>query len=284
MGRKSIFELVDENYNIQDEIKKINNIFINYRNIKMYSHNFSLKELVGTLFFKDWKYRGTCLDLDEFIKKANATINLTKNSYNDEEHIINSLELIENCCALFNKNYTDLFNNGMTIINDTQKILLNLIDTAEKNLGLCIKKIDEKIILYPKNAPLEHIIKNIEKTDVQWELINYTRTKMSLEEKRKSLAYLATNLYIEKDENETKIINDTINEITNILNTIHIRHNNKTGKWKKEVLDNLTEKELLKLCDYAYSKMLSVVLLREQKSFEEVYIEFNKKQKEISKK
>ena len=139
----------------------------------------------------------------------------------------------------------------------------------------------DKIVLYPNNAPLEKVIDLCEDEDVQWELIRYVREDLSLNEKRKSLAYLATNLYIEEDKGEQDDhITSLIKKAGNILNNLHIRHNNKTGKWENKALQNLDEADAIALCDMVYNEMLTIILLREHKMYEEIYATFNKKQKE----
>lgn len=152
----------------------------------------------------------------------------------------------------------------------------------EKRMGLTKREYNDKIIIYPKNAPLEKIIDLCDDVDVQWELIKYVREDLSLTEKRKSLAYLATNLYIEEDSKEQdEHIKYLLKKACNILNNLHIRHNNKTGKWENKVLETLNEKDAALLCDMVYNEMLTIVLLREHKDFEKTYLEFSKKQKEI---
>ena len=147
-------------------------------------------------------------------------------------------------------------------------------------MGLSRRKYRDRVILYPKNAPLEGVLNVLEDEDVQWELIRYAREDMTLTEKRKSLAYLATNLYIEDDKNEINpTIKTLISKAGNILNNLHIRHNNKTGKWENEALKDVSKKEALMLCDMVFNEMLTIVLLREHKKYEETYIKFNEKQK-----
>jgi hypothetical protein len=74
----------------------------------------------------------------------------------------------------------------------------NHLNTLEKKMGLTTREYKDRVVIYPKNAPLEKVVDLCEDEDVQWELIRYVREDLSLTEKRKSLAYLATNLYIEE--------------------------------------------------------------------------------------
>lgn len=277
MSRKNIFKLVDESYNIQDEIKKINKLFINEEYFQVGFEGISFKTFIKDYLFENWDNSDTCLTLDEFLVRANANISYeTKNS---EDVIINNLEVIENFVKLYfdckeDYRYIERY-YGFT------EVFCKLIYTLEKRMGLTKREYKDIVILYPKNAPLEKVVDLCGDEDVQWELIRYVREDLSLSEKRKSLAYLATNLYIEEDKTETnEHIKEIIKKTSNILNNLHIRHNNKTGKWENKVLENLDEEDAILLCDMVYNEMLTIVLLREHKGYEKTYEEFNKKQKE----
>lgn len=104
---------------------------------------------------------------------------------------------------------------------------------------------------------------------------------MSLFEKKKSLAYLATYLAIEKEyKDKGTFVFDLTDKATHILNNLQIRHNNEPMNSVNSVIDDISETDTIALCDYAYSLILSIVLLREQKKYEDVYKIFRDKQKE----
>ena len=279
MARKNIFQLIEENYDIQTEIRKINTLFVteNYF-VAGYSY-YTFTKLLKNILFDEWHYRGTCITLEEYFERANAGIDDRRN--NDEDTIINNLEVMENLVKLYYDNSDDLYSqHKIKYYTSFENVFCHLIKTLEKRMGLTRREYKDKVILYPKNAPLEKVVELCEDEDVQWELIRYVREDLSLAEKRKSLAYLATNLYIEEDKTETdEHIKELIKKAGNILNNLHIRHNNKTGKWENAALKDLDEADAISLCDMVYNEMLTIVLLREHKDYEKTYAEFNKKQK-----
>lgn len=283
MARKNIFQLVEESYDIESEILKINNLFYekNYF-IDYYEYeDYTLERLLKEHLFTKWKYRSTCLSIDEYMLRVDAKIKFSSSI--DEEIIVNNLEVMENFIKLYFDNGDALYNEShIQYHTEFKTVFCELINTLEKRMGLTKREYNDKIIIYPKNAPLEKIIDLCDDVDVQWELIKYVREDLSLTEKRKSLAYLATNLYIEEDSKEQdEHIKYLLKKACNILNNLHIRHNNKTGKWENKVLETLNEKDAALLCDMVYNEMLTIVLLREHKDFEKTYLEFSKKQKEI---
>lgn len=282
MARKNIFQLVEENYDIQAEIQKINDLFMDedYFVKNTYPY-YSLQKLIEEYLFSDWKYRGTCLTTEEYFQRANASIPVGRKA--SEEQIINNLEVMENFIKLYFDNADDLVAEyNIKRYREFTTVFCELINTLEKRMGLTTREYKDRIIIYPKNAPLERVVDLCDDEDVQWELIRYVREDLSLAEKRKSLAYLATNLGIEKDKAETNEYMKSLTESAdNILNNLHIRHNNKTGKWENQTLKDLPQKDAIALCDMVYNEMLAIVLLREHKEYEKIYAEFRAKQKAV---
>lgn len=280
MTRKNIFQLVDENYDIQSEIRKIYKLFDNeYYFVERTYQYYTLKQLLAEYLFYDWKYRATCISIDEYLTRANASISSAKDA--TEEQIVNFLEVMENFIKLYFDNGDELVaNNNIKYYREFETVFCELINTLEKHMGLTTREYKDRIVVYPKNAPLDKVIDLLDDEDVQWELIRYVREDLTLTEKRKSLAYLATNLGIEEDKTETnEHIKALIKSAENILNNLHIRHNNKTGKWENQAAKELPKKDAIALCDMVYNEMLTIVLLREHKAYEPIYAAFREKQK-----
>lgn len=282
MARKNIFQLVEENYDIQDEIRKINKLFNEEEYfVAGYSH-YTLKTLVENYLYDDWKFRKTCITIEEYFTRAGASV--SKRVENDESTIINNLEVMENFIKLYWDNGDELCKkHNIKYYTSFSSVFCELINTLEKKMGLTTREYKDKVILYPKNAPLEKVVDLCSDEDVQWELIRYVREDLSLAEKRKSLAYLATNLYIEEDSKEhDEHIKSLLKKSCNVLNNLHIRHNNKNGKWENKALENISEKDAILLCDMVYNEMLTIVLLREHKEYEKTHAEFRRKQKDAA--
>ena len=218
MARKNIFQLVEENYDIQDEIRKINRLFgKEYYLVQGEDNYLTLKRVIKECLFADWKYRGTCIDIDEYFTRAKASI--SDYYRNKEDTIVNNLEVMENFLKLYFDNEEKLrASYGIDYYTELVSVFCEIINTLEKRMGLVTREYKDKIIIYPKNAPLEKIVDLIEDEDVQWELIRYVREDLTLNEKRKSLAYLATNLYIEEDKTENEEpIRSIVKKANNIL-------------------------------------------------------------------
>ena len=153
-----------------------------------------------------------------------------------------------------------------------------MIRLLEQRMGLSRKEFEDYVLIYPENASLEKVLDVCgDDIDAQWELIRYTREKLSLAEKQKSLAHFATIFAIEKSKQEDdKNLIDLTDKATNILNSLNIRHKNEGGIF---VADQISDKDQSELCDYAYSLILSIILLRDQKKYKPIYEGFHNKQK-----
>lgn len=284
MARKNIFQLVNERYDIQYEIEKIAYLFENanyfYQVNQLESNDATLKDIIASYLFPGWALKGTCLSPKEFFSRANAIIPTDEPA--TEEEILNYLEVMENFIKLFQDNRNMICLNYGFEVNDEAftSVFCYLIKTLEKRMGLTVRQCKDRMILYPLNAALEKVVDLYDDEDVQWELIRYERENLTLAEKKKSLAYLATNLDIEKHKQETNTqILHHLDIACNILNNLHIRHNNRTGGQKNEPPEMFDENEEISLCDLAYNEMLIITLLRNSKSNYETYKMFHKRQK-----
>ena len=291
MVRKNIFQLVEENYDIQSEVRKIYKLYKEYYYFTSDDDDYSLEYLMRWRIFSNWRYRGTCIEIEEFFQRANADVPGIMSIRMPEESIINFLEIMENFVTLAydycetSKDDSDKEDNeeeDVYYYSEFETEFYALIKELERHLGLTVRHYKDRVLVYRKNAPLEKVIEICDDEDIQWELIRYVREDLSLSEKRKTLAYLATNLYIEEDKTENEEpIRSIVKKANNILNNLHIRHNNKTGKWENQALKDITEKDAIALCDMVYNEMLTIVLLREHKEYEKTYSEFTQKQREV---
>ena len=283
MSRKNIFQLIKEHYAIENEIYKIHRLFYGECYFCDSKRYYTLPELIDEYLLVEWGHRGTCLNVEELITRSNADITLHKQIA--ENTIINFLEVVENFINLYHTNKEKLrLIFEIECISYFDEVFCQLITTLERYMGLTKRIYRDKVVLYLKNAPLEKVLNSIEDEDVQWELIRYEREKMTLSEKRKTLAYLATNLYIESDKTEKdSLIKELTGKATNILNNLHIRHNNNTGKWEKVSFKFVSNEDAIMLCDMLFNEMLTIILLRDHKKYESTYADFCQKQKQMDK-
>lgn len=257
--KKSVLDILVENYNVINEFKKLERILF-YENIIEGPENYYItcEQAFNLYCLRSWKFRKTFKDFRE-IKN---TLNLpeTLQSYTSE-NFITYLELLYNVFS--DKSY--LFRQGPVYVIDldTARFKDEIINTLIENLNVKIK-VDKQgwKVLYVDNDCLDSAIENLT-PELQLETIKYTKIpKNDLPQKRKQLAFLATEHYIEQDKTGYEPLDILLKDCTGLLNNLHIRHNNKTGKWETETAKNMSPKEAIDLCDIIYDKILIVLMLR----------------------
>ena len=269
MKRTSALDLMRRNYNIQVEAEKLKQFFFEVPMFKrsnfLSSSNetFTYSAFFDDLILPDWKFCQTFVTTKEMFLQNDLYIDFSK-KYTDEQ-LINFIEIMVNILNVkFNREFISR-NYNLVVVENNYKLIIKILNAMIKNLGLDEKKDPEGwIVLIPKNETLDLVIDGF-KPVTQWEIISYLKIKSGdLEAKRKQLAHLATELYIEQDSKEKGYLpfETIMNECTLILNNLHIRHNNETGKWENDVLKNIDNNDAIEFCDILYNKMMQIVLMR----------------------
>lgn len=106
--RKSIFDLVAESYNIEDEVTQIDTMTrgedVLYVSTQ-YKH-YSLCDFVDEYCFKRWEHRGHCVDVEDFLETIDYH-GLTDEASTITEAFITIIELFYNFCTLANRKFGD---------------------------------------------------------------------------------------------------------------------------------------------------------------------------------
>lgn len=268
MARKNIFQLVDESYDIQNEIMKICTLFESEYYFCMEYENYTFESLVAEELFYDWKHRGTCVTVTEYLKRAQAEITSNTLRWTDipEETIINYLEVLENFIALLNNKMEYLSEEyGCTCYSTFNSVFIDLINTLEKKLGLTTRTMDGRVLLYPENATLEKAIESCEDEDVQWEMIRYVREKLGLSEKRKVLTELGNHIepILKSRALQKAGYNQLESDVGFMLNSFHVRHNNKVGAKAQDYIVSLNDTQLEEWYDKLYNAILAVIIIND---------------------
>ncbi len=265
---KTVLDLMENNFHTRLEALKLRRLFLKEPMFQEKIMFKTIRELsYGTMFnellLRKWKFRKTYSSVLDIMVQNGFNINADIDFSN--EQLINFIELVVNVLNCTPNLSIFLKNHNLLIDYDKYNFMLDVLNNLIRNLGLIKEKTPSGwIALIPKNEALDKVIENLE-PNVQWDVISYMKIKGNdLDSKRRHLAYLATELYIEKDEEEKAYepFNIVMNECTLILNNLHIRHNNKTGKYENKIIKTLDKNQSLILCDMLYNKMLLIVLMR----------------------
>ncbi|MGN0912502.1 MAG: hypothetical protein ACI4OE_04310 [Alphaproteobacteria bacterium] len=276
--RKNIFEILESRYNTFSEFVVIEQLFnspllIDNRYYVNGNQTTIVNAVNNTCFYK-WKQRGTCLTAEDMMKK----LDLTGLKALADEGKICKLEYICNMVYLVN---TNLFSPQFTktyeffMFEQNIKILLEHLNYEEH-----VFDEDEKVILIPKN-PAATAVAEISSEDTAMAILMYHHASLEgkLAEKKDILRRIAQE-YEPTLDKPIEGFTDYFKTANNMLNNLDIRHNNRDGKNKKELVLNLTDLELENWYDELYQLLLFCVLIKDNKERKDNMSEFLKGLKE----
>lgn len=239
MVRKNIFEILENKWDIIDEIKRIYYL-LNYNSVRSSVNYISPIEFADIYCFSEWKNRYSYLniedmadDLDIELDEDNIPDNLTT------VEILKYLEFAINIIMLCDSKI--LQENSQYGYNNKYWILDENIDIALEHLNFCKQELnnEDRIILIEKN-PSAIAVAEIVDENTACKVIEYNHylLKGDIDKKKEILLQLA-NKY-EGIKSNIKSLNGKLDDdIGFMLNNINIRHNNKSGKSKKEYVSKM---------------------------------------------
>lgn len=266
MVRKNIFEILENKWNIMGEIRRIYNL-LDCKCIRDSITLITPIEFADTYCFLEWKNRHSYLNIEDMADDLD--IELDEGSIPDDlttieilkylEFAINIIMLCDNKILQENSKYG--YNNKYWILDENINIVL-------EHLNFCKQEInnEEKIILIEKNASAIAVAEIVDE-DTACKVIEYNHylLKGDIDKKKEILLQLA-NKYEGMKSNIKNLNSKLDDDIGFMLNNIHIRHNNKSGKSKKDYVSKMRKDTMEKWYDETYQMLLLAFLLNEQPS------------------
>lgn len=266
MGRKNIFELLSEKYNIVKEMNKIAELFSDIKitatnPLNFQSGIYSIEQLFEWNCFPKWKQRGPYLSCAEM----KADLNIPNSFSNNMDDIIKGLEYYINVLRMveeklnFSRNMQFSYPPAYPMLLKNIDILLEHLNYEEQVFAQ-----DEKVILVPKNPAATAVAEITDKEHIAFAILKYNHNSLrgDLEGKRQLLLSIA-NEYEPLLKNPIDGFTDYFKKATFLLNNLNLRHNNKSGKDKKQFVVDMPNKELEKWYDELYQLLLFCVLIKD---------------------
>ena len=263
MTRKNIFELLKGKYNISKEVNKIVKL---YNSELLYcirgfaTGNYTPEEIFEQGLLKNWKQRGSYISCKE-IKEA-LEIPKFFTFETPIETILNTLEYYENISYLLIKKLK-IFDDYGYVVSDNFKILLENMQMLLGHLNYEHKifEDEEKVILVPKNPAATAVAEISDKeTALAILMYNHHTLKGNLEAKRELLNSIART-YEPLLKKPIEGFKDFYEKTNQLLNNLHIRHNNLEEINNKNLVINIDNKTLEYWYDELYQLLLFCVLI-----------------------
>lgn len=259
--RKSIFEIAKENENLERDVKRIVRLLkdekIIFDGSSMVDDDYTLFEFVDNFCFLDWKNRGHCIDLQDFLMGIGYREIEDMAPYH-ETYMLLFIEIVYNFWELarkkINKSTFKYFSNFMLLINITNDILGTL------NYKAFYNKAQEQILVI-EDKPEVTAVAEIVKEPIALDIIKYNHhtLKGNIELKKKIL--LAMGADLEPKRKQLKAINSTLEDnIFRMLNEFNLRHNNIDVKDNKNYHADVAALSVQQLEEW-YDELYQMILL-----------------------
>lgn len=267
----NIFEILKSKYDFNRELKKISSLFEGQLAYHTYEDDFFKKtdscsiEYIVDRHFSSWKSRGTCTSCQNMRDELEIDIILS-NQKRTEEDIIVCLEYYYNIINLFlkiskNRNSYGYNPDKLRMLCSNINVLLERLN-YEKHLF----ENEEKVILLPKNPAATSVAeKSSKETALSILMYRHASLKGQLEHKRRLLVAIGQE-YENLFKNGIDGFSGYFDTARNMLNGCHLRHNNKTGKEKKNAIAQMADDELELWYDELYELLLFCVLIKDNKA------------------
>lgn len=248
MSRKNIFEILNEKVSINDQVKKIEKLLLEYS-----VEDWTPEYFVDEKCMRNWKARNGFTSCEEIRERLCITHSSIYKGLS-EACVLSYLEYVSNIIWLCNEKYEGQYNYFSDKYIYLQESVTELLD----DLGY-EKKIfadEEKVILVEKNAAMTAAAEVVD-SNTAYAVIEYNHhlLKGNIAEKQRILKILADKF--EPMRGELKKVNKELeSNIGYLLNKMNIRHNNMEGKNAIEYVKNLSDQELEEWYDETYQMLL----------------------------
>ena len=283
MARKSIFDIAAQSIDMESEIKRI--IVMSFKEkVVQYAYDCTLVDFVDKYCFKDWKYRGHFVNLNDMLDSIGFDEMKYDAMEDDVDSFMRVIETIYNLWRLARQKIKGKENSTYWIGN-----FYHLKDVMDDNLEKYNHKayIDDERILIIEDKPEVTAAAEIVEYPLAIDIIRYNHRSMQGEVEAKKQVLLALGAELEPKRKELVRVDKQLSEdIFYMLNNLNLRHNNRSKKDKnyKEYVAKMPKKRLEKWYDELYQMILLALLMLDHKNNRESTVkELKEKVNEVSK-
>jgi len=266
--RKNIFEILSEDFDVEQEIRTIWQLFI--REVKVYipdeyglyiKETVSIMDFVNSYSFANWKSRNRCVSPLDMMNRIGIDDCFVNNLSHFSDKVLLVFEFIINIlarCEIAKKklNYT---------INKEYRILNENIVTFIEHFGyeMYSYKEEERIILIEKNSAAISAAE-ISEPEIAKKIIQYNHYALKGDIEAKKAILLALANEVEPQRKELDKVNSLLSEdLFFMLNNMNLRHNNvePNDKNYKPFIATMDKNTLESWYDETYQMILLAKLL-----------------------
>lgn len=262
MSRRNIFQRIADGNSLNIEIGRLVRLFSHERLIwysALIGH--TMKEYVNEYCFLNWKNRGHCLDLDDYLDVLDYE-NLLHEAETDVEAYLTLIELMMNMWKMVEQSFSTGM-DGWECVEGFYHLYNIMSEELSHYNHKAVYDEENEQVLVVEDKPEVTAVAEIVETALALDIVRYNHHSMSGNIAGKKTVLLAMGSELEPkrkviEERNRKLASD----IFYMLNNLNLRHNNcKEGdKNYCEVVVKMKEADLESWYDELYQMMLLAFL------------------------
>lgn len=270
MARRSIFDLLAEQYDLGKEVERIDTLFSTEKILNedrgLVDEKYTLENFVNVFCFDDWKSRGHCLDLQDFLECVEYTEYYDNVVYgNDIESFLLLIEIIFNCWKMAEIYMAQ--NEEIRCYKNFYHLHNIMVENLSRYNHKAVYDEENEQILVVEDSPEITAVAEAVEPELALEIVKYNHHSMHGNIAQKKSILLALGADLEPKRKILAGINANLEDgIFFILNNLNLRHNNCSmdDKNYKEYVVKMDSSVLEDWYDELYQMMLLAFLELDQ--------------------
>ena len=200
--RKNIFELYRENDTISNDINRLYSVFTKEECLHYSIYDYTIPEYVDEYVFKNWKQKGNCLTVEDFLNVIDF-YEIYNNAKYELEDLATFIEVLFNFWYLANERLCSSTSNKWSgnfyVFRDIMEDVL-----CKNNLKAYIDKTNERVLIVEDKPEVSAVVEIVDET-LALDIVKYNHVSLQgeIELKKSILRSLGAELEAKRKELET---------------------------------------------------------------------------------
>lgn len=265
MSRKNIFEIVADMFDVSIELKRMYRLFENNGTVNFQHRVYTLHEYTKYYGFYNWRNRGRCVDLNDFLSLLDYE-DLWSDAHTNVQDLFTLIEIIYNFWHLADQQTGASCGSGHE--GGNFRLLKKIMDECLSYYnykGEYFPELEQLIVIEDK--PEATAVAEIVDNDLSYKVLRYNHYMLKGDLKAKKDILLALGADLEPKRKQIQAIDRDLEDgIFYILNNLNLRHNNKAegDKHYKQAVAEMSNEVLENWYDELYQMMLLAYLRMDQ--------------------
>lgn len=265
MSRSNIFEILAQNSNVEKEVNRINSLFciekVLVEDDGYTRKSYTISDFVDRFCFDNWKSRGHCVDLKDFLETVDYIRNYNFAKLSDIDAFLVFIEIVFNCWKLA-ESYIKAKSNIQYYPNFYLLYDIMTDCLSHYNHAAFYDENTEQVLVI-ENNPAVTAVAEIVEADEALTILRYNHYTLHGDIGKKKAILIELGASLEPNRKILSKVNSTLEDgIFFMLNNLNLRHNNTIPNDKnyKESVAQMDNDTLENWYDELYQMILLALL------------------------